>query len=465
MLGVYILNLPQRLAFVDLETTGGNPLVDRVTEVGVILVNEVGVREWSQLLYPQTRIPAFIERLTGITNEMVLDAPRFKDIAQELNSLLEGYLFIAHNARFDYGFLKNEFKRLDIVFRPNILCSVKLSRALFPEHKHHNLDALITRHQLTVSDRHRALGDAQLIYQFWQDIHNRLDADHIAASVKKMVGRPSIPSYIDDALIQGLPDTPGVYLFYGENDLPLYVGKSTHIKQRVLSHFSSDHRHSKEMSLSQQLRRIDYIETAGEIGALLKEAQLIKTLQPIHNRRLRRSNDLCAWQLQQKTDCVMPVLKWADDLDFGGQENLYGLFRTQKDAHNALRKLAQDSSLCLGVLGLEKVSKGRPCFARQLHKCQGACVGKESMLSHALRLQQAMTKLKINHWPFNGVIGLKEAEDLHVIDHWCYLGTVQAESEIPVLLDNARAAFDKDTYMILNKALKASPEVIYLERL
>ena len=231
MLGVYILNLPQRLAFVDLETTGGNPLVDRVTEVGVILVNEVGVREWSQLLYPQTRIPAFIERLTGITNEMVLDAPRFKDIAQELNSLLEGYLFIAHNARFDYGFLKNEFKRLDIVFRPNILCSVKLSRALFPEHKHHNLDALITRHQLTVSDRHRALGDAQLIYQFWQDIHNRLDADHIAASVKKMVGRPSIPSYIDDALIQGLPDTPGVYLFYGENDLPLYVGKSTHIKQ------------------------------------------------------------------------------------------------------------------------------------------------------------------------------------------------------------------------------------------
>ena len=464
MLGVYILNLPQRLAFVDLETTGGNPLVDRVTEVGVILVNEVGVREWSQLLYPQTRIPAFIERLTGITNEMVLDAPRFKDIAQELNSLLEGYLFIAHNARFDYGFLKNEFKRLDIVFRPNILCSVKLSRALFPEHKHHNLDALITRHQLTVSDRHRALGDAQLIYQFWQDIHNRLDEDHIAAYVKKMVGRPSIPSHIDDALIQGLPDTPGVYLFYGENNLPLYVGKSTHIKQRVLSHFSSDHRRSKEMSLSQQLRRIDYIETAGEIGALLKEVQLIKTLQPIHNRRLRRSNDLCAWQLQQKNDCVTPVLKWADDLDFGEQENLYGLFRTQKDAHNALRKLAQDSNLCLGVLGLEKVSKGRPCFARQLHKCQGACVGKESMLSHALRLQQAMTKLKINHWPFNGVIGLKEAEDLHVIDHWCYLGTVQAESEIPALLDSARVAFDKDTYMILNKALKSSPEVIYLKR-
>lgn len=452
------------MAFVDLETTGGNPLVDRITEVGVVLVDEVGVRQWSQLVFPQTRIPVFIERLTGITNEMVFKAPSFEDIAQELNTLLKGYLFIAHNARFDYGFLKNEFKRLDIVFRPDILCSVKLSRALFPEHKHHNLDSLIARHDLTVSDRHRALGDAQLIYQFWQDIHHRLDADHIAATVKKLVGRPSIPSHVDDALIQGLPDTPGVYLFYGENNLPLYVGKSTHIKQRVLSHFSSDHRHSKEMSLSQQLRRIDYIETAGEIGALLKEAQLIKTLQPIHNRRLRRSNDLCAWQLQQKTDYVTPVLTWADDLDFGGQENLYGLFRTQKDAHNTLRKLSQDHGLCLGVLGLEKVTQGRPCFARQLHKCQGACVGEESNLSHSLRLQQAMSKLKVSHWPYTGAIGLKEAEDLHVIDHWCYLGTVQAESEIPALLDSARAAFDKDTYMILNKALKGCPEVIYLKR-
>jgi len=438
--------------------------VDRITEVGVVLVDETGIREWSQLLYPQARISVFIEKLTGITNEMVSDAPRFESIAQELNTLLEGYLFIAHNARFDFGFLKNEFKRLDIAFRPNILCSVKLSRALFPEHKHHNLDSLIVRHGLTVSDRHRALGDAKLIHQFWQDIHHRLDTDHIAATVKKLVGRPSIPSHVDDALIQGLPDTPGVYLFYGENDLPLYVGKSTHIKQRVLSHFSADHRHSKEMSLSQQLRRIDFIETAGEIGALLKEAQLIKTLQPIHNRRLRRSNDLCAWQLQQKIDCVKPVLTWADDLDFGGQENLYGLFRTQKDAHNALRKLAQENSLCLGVLSLEKVTKGRSCFARQLHKCQGACVGEESMLSHSLRLQQAMSKLKVNHWPYTDIIGLKEAGDLHVIDHWCYLGTVQTESEIPALLDSARPAFDKDTYMILNKALKASSEIIHLKR-
>ena len=129
--------------------------------MGIVLVDEIGVREWSQLVNPQTRIPAFIESLTGITNDMVVEAPRIEDIAQDLNLMLEGYLFIAHNARFDYGFLQNEFKRLDIVFRPNILCNAKLSRALFPEHKHHNLDSLIVRHDLKASERRRAMGDAQ----------------------------------------------------------------------------------------------------------------------------------------------------------------------------------------------------------------------------------------------------------------------------------------------------------------
>ena len=450
----------KRLAFVDLETTGGNALVDRITEIGVVFVDENGVREWSQLLQPDTRIPVFIERLTGITNQMVITAPRFVDIAHELCQLLKGYLFIAHNARFDYSFLKNEFKRVELDFRPDILCSVKLSRALFPEHKHHNLDSVIERHGLTVSARHRALGDAQVIYQFWQDIQQTQDSTLLASTIKKLVGRPSLPSQVDTHLIEDLPDTPGVYLFYGENELPLYVGKSTHIKQRVLAHFSADHRQSKEMSLSQQLRRIETIETAGEVGALLLEAQLIKTLQPIHNQRLRRSHDLCTWQLLQNAEVLSPVLTWADDLDFGVQENLYGLYRNQKDAQKALRNIAQEHQLCLGVLGLEKVSKGRPCFARQLHKCKGVCVGEEAMLSHALRFQQAMTKLKVSQWPYKGAIGLKEGADIHLIDHWCYLGTAKTKAEIIELLNNGRPAFDKDTYMILNKALKNSPEVI-----
>jgi DNA polymerase-3 subunit epsilon len=414
------------------------------------------------LVQPQTKIPVFIEKLTGITNAMVADAPLFATVAKELSTLLDGYLFIAHNARFDHSFLKNEFNREGITFRPTVLCSVKLSRALFPEYKHHNLDSLIERHGLTVSARHRALGDAQLIHQFWQQLQHTQDPDLIAATVKKLIGRSSLPSQIDRSLIDDLPDTPGVYLFYGENDLPLYIGKSTHIKQRVLSHFSADHSHSKEMSLSQQLRRIDWIETAGEIGALLLEAKLIKTRQPIHNRRLRRSNALCAWQLKQLTEHLSPELTWADDLDFGAQDNLYGLYRNQRDAQKALRSIADDNHLCLSVLGIEKTAKGRPCFARQLQKCQGACVGEESPLAHAGRLQQAMTKLKLATWPYAGAVGLKEAEDLHIIDHWCYLGTAKNEAEVHDIIAGNRPAFDKDTYMILSKALKKSKNIIQI---
>ncbi len=347
------------MAFVDLETTGGNATIDRITEIGVVLVDEHGVREWSQLIQPQTRIPGFIEQLTGISNAMVADAPLFEDVAAELAALLHGYLFIAHNARFDYGFLKNEFKRTGITFQPTVLCTVKLSRALFPDYKHHNLDSLIERHGLTVNGRHRALADAQLIYQFWQNIHLSHDAEIIAGIVKKLVGRSSLPSNMDRSLFDELPESPGVYLFYGENELPLYIGKSINIRQRVLSHFSADHSHGKEMSLAQQLRRIDCIATAGELGALLMEAKLIKQLQPIHNRRLRRSKDLCAWQLQPQADQLRPVLTWADALDFGAQDNLYGLYRSQRDAQKALRGIAEQHHLCLSVLGIEKTAKGR----------------------------------------------------------------------------------------------------------
>ena len=462
--GGTILTSPPRLAFVDLETTGANALVDRITEIGVVLVDEYGVREWSRLLQPQTRIPAFIEQLTGITNAMVADAPRFEAVAEELAALLHGYLFIAHNARFDYGFLKNEFKCSGLTFRPAVLCTVKLSRALFPQYQHHNLDSLIERYGLTVTARHRALGDARLIHQFWQQLHLTQAASLITDTVQKLVARSSLPSHIDRRLIDDLPASPGVYLFYGENDLPLYIGKSTNIRQRVLSHFSADHSHGKEMSLSQQLRRIDWIETAGEWGALLKEATLIKTLQPIHNRRLRRNNALCAWQLQQQADHLRPVLTWADDLDFGEQANLHGLYHNQRDAQKALRIMADQHQLCLSVVGLEKTSKGRPCFARQLKKCKGACIGEEKPVDHAARLLIAMTKLKLATWPYAGLVGLQEGDELHVLDHWCYLGTAKNEAEVHDLLGASRPAFDRDTYLILSKALKKPVRLIHLER-
>ncbi len=173
------------LAFVDLETTGAAAATDRITEIGIIEVDPDGsVREWQQLVNPRTRITPFIEQLTGISNAMVAAAPPFEQVAEETLRRLEGRLFIAHNARFDYGFLSHEFKRLEISFYAPVLCTVKFSRALSPEHKKHNLDSLIERHGLQANGRHRALADAQLIHQFWQKIHVDRNSDEIEAALK-----------------------------------------------------------------------------------------------------------------------------------------------------------------------------------------------------------------------------------------------------------------------------------------
>lgn len=447
------IDLMRPLAFVDLETTGATATIDRITEIGIVEVDPDGaVREWQQLVNPGTTISPFIEQLTGISNAMVADAPPFERVAREALSRLEGRLFIAHNARFDYGFLKNEFKRLDIAFRAPVTCTVKLSRALFPEHKRHNLDALIERHGLKASARHRALADAQLIHQFWQKIHVDRSSTEIEAALKAQNGNPSLPPHLDAGIVDELPDGSGVYFFYGENNLPLYVGKAKDIRKRVLAHFSADHSSAKEMALSQQVKRIDWIETAGEIGALLKEAALVKQLMPTNNRQLRRNDDICTWTLlDQGEGWLRPELVSAHDLDMGIRSACYGLFKSRKEAVDVLRALATEVQLCDVLLGLEKVSAGKPCFGHQIKRCKGACIGHESYAKHTMRLVGALTRLKPLTWPWPGPAVIREGEEAHLIDGWRYLGTARSDEEIHELLESGKPHFDRDTYRILAK--------------
>lgn len=442
------------LAFVDIETNGGMPTVDGITEVGIVEVDEDGVREWSHLVRPEGRIPEFIQRLTGITDEMVADAPRFAELAEEIYNRLDGRLFIAHNARFDYGFLRNAFERVGMPLRLPVMCTVKLSRALYPEHKRHGLDALIERHALVVGDRHRALADAQLVWQFWQHIHGCFEQAVIDAAVARIAALPSLPPHVDPAVLDEMPERPGVYLFFGENDLPLYVGKSKDIRSRVLSHFSADHRSGKEMNLSQQLRRIEWIETEGEVGALLLEARLVKERQPIHNRRLRRASDLCAWQLvEDGQGGWRPELVRGTDLDPGRQDNLFGFFTSKTAATKALRTLAEEHGLCQACLGLEKVRSGQPCFGYQLKRCKGACIGQEARAVHGARLMMALHTLRVERWPHAGPVGLREGKVLHLVDNWCWLGTARDEEEAYALLASGRPVFDLDIWKILSKAM------------
>ena len=451
----------QRWLFLDVETTGSTATRDRVTEVAwVLLDGETGqVTKESHLVNPDARIPAFIQQLTGITDDMVADAPRFSAIAPRLAAAMDGAVFVAHNARFDYGFIKNEFKRIGQSVRAPVLCSVKLSRLFFPAEKRHNLDAVMARHQLQADSRHRALTDADLIYQFWLDLQQRFGPQKVLDAAKSLISQSSWPSHLDADALDEMPDTPGVYIFYGEKRFTLYVGKSKHLRQRVLSHFSGDHAHGKELSLSIQVRQIEWHETPGEIGALLLEASLVKQLAPSHNVRLRRNKSLCAWRFSTETNAP-PSLVWTQDLDAGAQDDLYGLFTSQRHAQTWLTTLAETHQLCKGRLGLEKVKPKQPCFGRQLRQCKGVCVGEEAPNLHDLRLLAAMVDRKVATWPFAGPVGLVERSKdktqtaIHVVDRWCYLGTATQEGECADLLETARPQFDPDIYKILRKAAK-----------
>ncbi|SDE01191.1 exonuclease domain-containing protein [Paraburkholderia lycopersici] len=277
------------LVFVDLETTGGAVGEHRITEVGVVEVAGGQVTRWSTLVDPGQAIPPFIQQLTGITDAMVRGAPRFADIAAELHERLAGKLFIAHNAAFDRGFLRAEFERAGYSFNPDVLCTVRLSRALFPGEKRHGLDALVERHSLVPSDRHRALADADLLWQFWQRLPTLVPAQTLAAQIERTTRRHVLAGDITDEFIETAPAGHGVYAFYGESDVPLYVGRSVRVRQRVRAHLCGERRSAREQRMAQLVRRVEWRATGGELGALLVEAQWIAALKPSFNRVQRVS--------------------------------------------------------------------------------------------------------------------------------------------------------------------------------
>jgi DNA polymerase-3 subunit epsilon len=281
------------IVFVDLETTGGTFGVDRITEIGVVEVGPAGVSQWTSLVNPQRPIPSFVQQLTGITDAMVREAPTFEQLASGLLDRMKGRLFIAHNAHFDHSFLKDEFRRVDLRFAPDVLCTVQLSRAVYPAESRHGLDALVARHALVPAARHRALADADLLWQFWQHLHRAHAPDVMRTHLERVTRRFQLAAHIDEDTIEQIVSGCGVYMFYGDDDAPLYAGRSVRLRQRVRSHLVGPRRSAKDLRLSALVRRLEWKATGGEIGALLAEAQWIASARPAHNRAPKsRSGDV-----------------------------------------------------------------------------------------------------------------------------------------------------------------------------
>lgn len=250
-----------------------------------------------------------------------------------------------------------------------------------------------------------------------------------------------------------LPQAPGVYIFEGqEGDLPLYIGKSVNLRHRVLSHL----RNEEEARMLRQAVRIDHVRTCGEIGALLLEAQLIKQRQPLFNQKLRRTKQLCAWQVPDDDGSMIPSLVFSKDVNFASTPRLYGLYSSRHAALQSLQSIADQHRLCYGLLKMEKLAPGKPCFRSMLKQCAGACCGKESREEHDARLLAALEDIQVNCWPFPGPIGLVERwedqQQIHVIHQWCYLGSVETEEQAKGLNQQA-AGFDADGYKILCKPI------------
>ena len=441
MLPVYVL--------LDLETTGATPARDRITEIALIRYeNGEEVARWQTLVNPHQPIPPFIQTLTGISDDMVQTAPDFESVAPRLCQYLDGAVLVAHNVRFDHGFLKHEFQRIGITLRQKVLCSVKLSRLLYPQHRSHGLDAVIQRHQIVVAARHRAMGDVEAVAAFIEAAGRELGEDRVALEVARLMTAPSLPPGLDPSLLDELPETAGVYLFFGADDVPLYIGKGVNLRSRILAHFSANPAAGKEIPIRQAIRRVEWTECAGEFSALLLESHLIKTRQPLHNSLQRRQRQLCAWRLAAVPDS-QPQLQLVreDAIDPTALGELFGLYRSRKHAEEALRGLARNHALNPRLLGLESGD---------------VRASSETDAQHYLRLKLALAAQRLKDWPYPGKIAVREYDaasqrtQLHLFEHWCYLASVNNEADLhDVLAQRSTPVFDLDIYKLLQQVLLA----------
>jgi DNA polymerase-3 subunit epsilon len=387
-------------------------------------------------------------------------------VADRLLEIMDGALFVAHNVRFDFSFLKQEFQRIGTDFGPRQLCTVKLSRKLYPEQKSHKLASLIERHGFSYNARHRAYDDALILWQFLQHVSRSFEYSELETAVKAQLRHPSLPKQLDRQLIDSLPLGPGVYIFHDEAGSPLYVGKSVNIRQRVLSHFTKDTTEYREFKITQMIHDITYESTGGELEALLRESQLIKQLQPLYNRRLRRVNKLVSVMRRIDGDgyihLVQETLETVSPLQF---DIIMALYDKRSTAKSSLLTAVQTFDLCPKLCGLEK-AKGA-CFSYQLGKCRGACIGKESPESYNRRIEMAFAHKRIKEWPYDGPIIVSEPSVVEqteyrgfIVDQWCIVGSVRQEDDYEPDVMRYEGSFDNDAYKIIKSFITTQPSKV-----
>ncbi len=366
-----------KYAIIDIETTGLSPKNEKITEIAIFIHNgnEI-VDEFTTLINPEKKIPYRIVQMTGINNQMVESAPKFYEVAKKIVEITEDAVFVGHNVRFDYGFVRQEFLSLGYDYQRSTLDTVQLSRNLIPGQPSYSLGKLCRNLGINNQARHRAAGDALATVELFELLLS-ID-ENLSPTASKKAGLE-----VNRSLTDGLPHETGVYYFYDKQDELIYVGKSVDIHNRVLSHLNN-HQHEREQKMKNQLARVDYKVTGSELVALLLESAEIKKYQPIYNRAQRRTfYNYGLYSFEDEQGYVR--LKLTKMIDRANPVYTYNSIQEGKEH---LYKLCEQFGLCQKLTGLYETSGS--CFHYQIHQCNGACIGKEPPPEYNIRVKQAL---------------------------------------------------------------------------
>ena len=364
-------------AIIDIETTGLSPGNEKITEIAVFIHDGIQiVDEFSTLIHPEKKISYRITQLTGITNQMVEQAPKFYEVAKKIVDITRDAIFVGHNVRFDYGFIRQEFLRLGYDYERETIDTVRLSRKLIPGQVSYSLGKLCRSLGIDNHARHRAEGDALATVKLFELLLS-IDQNLSVKSGKKAAAE------VNRDLTEELPDKTGVYYFYDKSGDLIYVGKSVNIRERVLSHLNNNQDH-KEQEMKNQLARVDYKVTGSELVALLLESAEIKKNQPLYNRAQRRTYyNFGLYSYEDEMGYLN--LKLAQIID--GRNPLY-TYSSSQEGKEHLHQLTAQFELCQKLTGLYDSS--RSCCHYQIHQCKGACIGEEAPEEYNSRVMEAL---------------------------------------------------------------------------
>ncbi len=297
-----LINLVNILyAIVDIETTGGYASANGITEIAIFIHdgNRV-VKKFESLINPQQKVPIYITALTGISNDMLYNAPSFADVADTINDLLEDNIFVAHNVNFDYSFVKHHLKAAGFDLKAPKLCTVRLSRKVFPGFTSYSLGNLCRSLELPIENRHRAGGDAAATVLLFEKCLANDGLTHIDVMLKRTSKEQWLPMNIKPADIEALPNSTGVYYFKDCKQKIIYVGKAINIKKRVSSHFTHNAPDRKRQNFLRDIFSISFVNCATELEAIVLESTEIKRLWPKYNASQKEPSQKYA--LYQYTD-------------------------------------------------------------------------------------------------------------------------------------------------------------------